>query len=149
MIYIGADHRGYKLKELLKSYLQELNFEFEDLGASELIPDDDYPDFALAVAKKVAENTEENRGVLICGAGVGVDVVANKIKGVRSALCFDSGQAKASRNDDNTNVLSLASDFTTEEKAKEIIKAWLQTPYAKLERYERRLIKIKNIEESK
>lgn len=146
MIYIGADHRGYKLKEALKLYLKELNFEFEDLGALELNSDDDYPDFALAVAKKVAESPEENRGILICGSGVGVDIVANKIKSIRCALCFDAAQTNASRNDDNTNILSLASDFIAEEKAKEIVKMWLQTPYAKLEKYERRINKIKEIE---
>ena len=95
----------------------------------------------------MAENPEENRGILICGAGAGVDIVANKIKGIRSALCFSSDQAKASRNDDNVNVLSLASDFITEKIAEEIVKTWLETPYAKLERYERRLNKIKQIEE--
>lgn len=146
MIYLGADHRGYNLKETLVAYLKELNYEFNDLGALELNPDDDYPDFTLAVAQKVAESPEENRGILICGSGVGVDIAANKIKGIRSALCFDEAQARASRNDDNTNVLSLSSDFTTEEKAKEIVKTWLQTPYAKLEKYERRINKIKNIE---
>lgn len=149
MLYIGTDHGGFKLKEALKVYLKELNFELEDLGALELNLDDDYPDFAVAVAKKVSENTEENRGILICRSGVGADVVANKVKGIRSALCFDAAQAKASRNDDNANVLSLASDFTAEDKAKEIVKIWLETPYAKLERYERRLNKIKNIEELK
>ena len=83
MLYIGADHRGYKLKEILRVYLQELGYDFEDLGNKELNPDDDYPDFALGVAKKVAENPDENRGILICGSGVGVDIVANKIKGIR------------------------------------------------------------------
>ncbi|OGD43295.1 hypothetical protein A2567_02275 [Candidatus Azambacteria bacterium RIFOXYD1_FULL_42_11] len=152
MLYIGADHRGYKLKEALKAYLRELSFPFEDLGALSYDPNDDYPDFSVAVAGKVADQPEAgqplagNRGILICGSGVGVDVVANKIKGIRSALCFDVIQAKTSRNDDNTNVLSLASDFISEEKAKEIVKVWLETSYAKLERYERRLIKIKNIE---
>lgn len=146
MIYIGADHRGYNLKETLKVHLKELNYEFNDLGAFELNPNDDYPDFALAVAKKVAESPEENCGILICGSGIGVDIVANKINGIRSALCFDAAQARASRNDDNANVLSLSSDFTTEEKAKEIVKIWIQTPYAKLEKYERRINKIKNIE---
>jgi ribose 5-phosphate isomerase B len=145
MIFIGADHRGYKLKETLKTYLKELGYNVEDSGALKLNPNDDYPDFALAVAKKVAENPEKNRGILLCSSGIGVDIVANKIKGIRSALCFDAKQAKASRNDDDTNVLSLASDFISEEKAKEIVKIWLETSYAKLEKYERRLIKIKNI----
>jgi len=145
MIFIGADHRGYKLKETLKTYLKELGYNVEDSGALKLNPNDDYPDFALSVAKKVAENPEKNRGILLCSSGIGVDIVANKIKGIRSALCFDAKQAKASRNDDDTNVLSLASDFISEEKAKEIVKIWLETSYAKLEKYERRLIKIKNI----
>ncbi len=149
MIYIGADHRGYKLKEVLKIYLKELNFIFEDLGALEINFDDDYPDYAILVAKKVSQNPKENLGILICGSGVGVDIVANKFKDVRSALCFDESQARASRNDDNANILSLASDFTAEDKAKEIVKVWLETPHARLEKYERRLIKIKNIEENK
>lgn len=146
MIYIGADHRGYKLKEALKIYLRELSYGFEDLGAEELSPDDDYPDFALAVAKKVAESPEENRGVLICGSGVGVDVVANKIKGVRSALLFNAEQARISRNDDNTNVLSFPADFIPENSAKEIVKVWLETPFSGLERHVRRVEKINKIE---
>jgi len=156
MIYIGADHKGYKLKETLEIYLQELGYDFsvkggsasggEDLGAFELNPDDDYPDFALAVAKKVAENPEENRGILICGSGVGVDIVANKIRNIRSALCFDVKQAQMSRNDDNANILSLSADFISEGLAKEIVKIWLETPFSGLEHHARRINKIKEIE---
>ena len=146
MIYIGADHRGYKLKEALKDYLKELNLEYEDLGALQIIFDDDYPDYAILVAKKVSENPRENRGILICGSGVGVDIVANKFKGVRSALIFNPEQARMSRNDDNTNVLSLSADFIEEDPAKEIMKVWLETPFSRLERYARRLEKIKEIE---
>ncbi len=148
MIYIGADHRGYKLKEALKVYLQELNYNWEDLGAKELNPSDDYPDFALAVAKKVAENSEENRGILLCGSGVGVDIVANKIRNISSALCFDVKQAQMSRNDDNVNVLSLSADFISESLAKEIVKVWLETPFSGLEHHARRIEKIKEIEKS-
>ncbi len=148
MIYLGADHRGYKLKEALKIYLQELNYAWEDLGAKELNPDDDYPDYTLAVAQKVAEDPENNRGILICGSGVGVDITANKIKDIRSALCFDVKQAQASRNDDNANVLSLPADFIFEDLAREIIKIWLETPFSGSEHYVRRIEKIKKIEES-
>lgn len=147
MIYIGADHRGYSLKETIKVYLKELGLVCEDLGAKELIPDDDYPDYALMVAQKVAEDLKNNRGILICGSGAGVDIVANKIKGIRSAFCFNVQQAKASRNDDNTNILSLAADFISEDLAKEIIKIWLETPFSGLERHIRRVEKIKKIEE--
>src|SRR3990167_10123567 len=146
MLYIGSDHRGYNLKEALKTYLKELNFNFEDLGALELTPDDDYPDYAVLIAKKVAGDPEKNRGILICSSGVGVDVTANKFKGVRSALLFNPEQAQMSRNDDNTNVLSLSADFIDENVAKEIIRVWLETPFSRLERHVRRLIKIKNIE---
>ncbi len=146
MIYIGADHRGYKLKETLKVYLKELNLECEDLGASEINFDDDYPDYAILVAKKVSENPKENLGILICGSGIGVDITANKFKGVRSALLFNAEQARMSRNDDNTNVLSLSADFIDESLAKEILKTWLETPFSRLERHVRRLNKIKEIE---
>lgn len=146
MIYIGADHRGYKLKGMLGDYLTELGLAFKDVGAPAYDPNDDYPDFALAVAEKVSENLDENRGILICGSGVGVDIVANKLKGVRSALCFDAAQAKSSRKDDNANVLSLASDFISEKKAKEIVKMWLETHFSSLERHIRRVEKIKKIE---
>lgn len=146
MIYIGADHRGFKLKETLKSYLQTLNYSSEDLGAIVYDQNDDYPDFALQVAQKVAENPDENRGILICGSGVGVDIVANKIKNICSALCFDINQAKSSRNDDSANVLSLPADFISEDLAKKIVKTWLETPFSSLERYVRRIKKIKEIE---
>ncbi len=146
MIYIGADHRGYKLKEALKIYLQELNYVCEDLGAKELIPDDDYPDYAILVAEKVAEDPENNRGILICGSGVGVDIVANKIRNIRSALCFDVKQARMSRNDDNANILSLSADFISEDLAKEIVKTWLETPFSGLEHHVRRIEKIRKIE---
>ncbi len=145
MIYIGADHRGYQLKEFLKTHLKESNYDFEDVGAHELNPADDYPDFALAAAKKVAEKPDENRGILLCGSGVGVDIVANKIKGIRSALCFDVRQAAISRNDDNTNVLSLPADFVSESAAKEIVKIWLETKFSGEERHIRRVGKIDRI----
>lgn len=135
------------MKEALKNYLKELGFELEDLGAHELDPEDDYPDYAYAVAKKVAENPAENRGILICGSGVGMDVAANKVRGVRSALCFIAAQAKASRNDDDANVLTLASDFISEELAKKITKVWLETPFGGAERYIGRIEKIRKIEE--
>ena len=146
MIYLGADHRGYRLKEALKIYLKELGYDFDDLGALEIKFDDDYPDYAILVAQKVSQNPKENIGILICGSGVGVDVTANKFKGVRSALLFDAQQARMSRNDDNTNILSLSADFIDENLAKEILKIWLETPFSRLERHVRRLTKIKEIE---
>ncbi|MDP1710598.1 MAG: RpiB/LacA/LacB family sugar-phosphate isomerase, partial [candidate division WWE3 bacterium] len=88
MIYLGTDHRGFALKEKIRQWLTEWNHEFEDLGNTVCDQTDDYPDFAAQVGRRVAENPAENRGILLCGSGVGVDVVANKFKGVRSALIW-------------------------------------------------------------
>ena len=87
MLYIASDHAGYQLKEEVKQYLQLLNYSFEDLGPSEFNPNDDYPDFAFAVARKVAD--EGGEGILICGTGQGVCLAANKIKGVRAVPAYD------------------------------------------------------------
>ena len=148
MIYLAADHRGFKLKEKIKKYLKKLGFQFEDLGNQKFDPNDDYSDFALAAAKKVAANPEENRGILFCGFGVGVDIVANKIDDVRSALVFNEKGARQSRNDDNANVLSIAADYLKPGLTKKIIKIWLTAPYLGREKYQRRLGDIEQIEKT-
>jgi len=146
MLYIGADHRGYNLKEEIKKYLDELKMKYEDLGASSLNPDDDYPDYAQQVAQRVAEAPEEHRGILLCSSGVGVNIVANKFDGIRSALVWNEKGAKASRIDDNANVLSLPADDLSPEEAKKIVRTWLETPFTREERHYRRIQKIAEIE---
>ncbi|MBI2515138.1 RpiB/LacA/LacB family sugar-phosphate isomerase [Candidatus Wolfebacteria bacterium] len=145
-IYLASDHRGFQLKSFIKDFLKAKSFEVFDLGNDKYDEADDYPDFAERVARKVAVEPAERRGILICGSGVGVDVVANKFKGVRSALIFNEAQARASRNDDDVNVLSLPADFLDENKAKKILEVWLETPFSGEERYKRRLQKIKQLE---
>lgn len=147
-IYIGADHRGYKLKEALKKFLHEIGYQVADIGSDHYEEDDDYPDFAARVGREVSNDPIERRGILICGAGAGVDIVANKFKGVRSVLAASSDQAYLSRKDDNTNVLSLAADFIDEAMAKKIVSTWLATPFSNEEKYKRRLEKIREIEYS-
>lgn len=142
MIYLGADHRGYNLKEDIKKFLDENGQSFEDMGNFKHDPNDDYTDFAKLVASKVSENPEENKGILICGSGVGVDITANKFHGVRSALADDIETAKQSREHDDTNILSLPADEVNFELAKEIINVWLATPFSNGERYKRRIDKI-------
>lgn len=147
LIYLGADHRGFKLKEELRRYLaDECGYEVVDLGNHRLDENDDYPDFAILVARKVSLDPTNSRGIIICGSGVGVDVVANKFKNVRSALAANPDQAMSSRKDDDTNVLSLAADFLTETESKKVVQVWLQTDFSGEERHRRRLEKIEKIE---
>lgn len=149
MIYIGADHRGFKLKEEIKKYLEEWREKFKDVGSLKLDSDDDYPDVALKVAKEVSKSPDKDRGILLCGSGVGVDITANKVKGVRSALALSPWMAEKSRNDDDTNVLSLAADITDSATVRSIVKKWLETPFSGEKRHKRRIEKIKKIENRK
>ena len=130
MIYLGTDHRGFKLKEKIKEWLSEWGHEFEDLGNTVYDKGDDYPDFASAVARKVTENPRENRGILLCGSGVGMDIAANKFKGVRSALVWsdDEELVKHSRLDDGTNVLSSLLNILPRSKLRTLSSFGLRLP---------------------
>jgi len=144
MIYIGADHAGFNLKEELKKYLEELGYQYEDLGNKKLDPQDDYPDFALEVAQKIAETGE--KGIIVCGTGVGSCMAANKVKGVRAALCWDDFTALQSREHTDANVLCLGGKVVDLETAKKIVRIWLEAEFSGKERHARRLEKIKEIE---
>ena len=142
-IFIGSDHGGFKLKEKIREYLEELNYEYEDIG-TENKESCDYPDFAYKVAKKVAETN--SRGILICGTGIGVSMAANKVKGIRAALAFNEYTAKMSREHNNSNVLCLGERTIKEALAKKIVKVWLDTKFSKEERHHRRVDKIMKLE---
>lgn len=148
IIYIGADHRGFKLKEKLSIFLKGKGYPVFDVGASSYDQADDYPDFAELVAKKVSETPEDGAGILICGSGAGVCVVANKFKSVRAAMAISAEQARAARSDDHINVLCLASDFISEEDAEKITVAWLETSFSEEERHLRRIKKISDLDGS-
>jgi len=145
MIYIGADHAGYNLKEELKKYLKELEYDVEDLGNKEAEPQDDYPDFAVKVAKKTVETGE--KGIVICGTGIGSCIVANKVKGARAALAWDEFTAIQSREHNDANILCLGGRVVDAETAKKIVRLWLETKFSDEERHIRRLDKIKEIEQ--
>ena len=147
MIYLGADHRGFELKELLKKRLVDEGFEVTDLGNDHLDPADDYVDFAQKVAEAVDE-MPDNRGIILCGSGVGVDIVANKIDGVRSALVYDVARAKQVREHEDANIISLPADTLDAETAFEIVKVFLQTSFSGEERHVRRLKKLQEIEKT-
>ena len=146
MIFLGADHGGWHLKEDLKKYLKELGFDYEDLGNQEMDPADDYPDFALMVAKKVVETNE--KGILICSTGIGMCLAANKVKGIRAAAVWNDFTALQSREHNNANILCLAGKDTDVEAAKKIVRLWLETEFSQEERHIRRLDKVKKIETS-
>jgi len=144
-IFIGADHRGYELKEKIATWLFDLNYDFDDLGANHLDPTDDYTKYASEVASMVAKRPH-SRGVLLCGSGVGVEVLANKFDGIRAAIGKNVLQVKAGRNDDDMNILVIASDFTIEKEAKAMLIAFIETKYDDSIRHERRLEEIEKIE---
>ena len=146
-IYLGADHRGFELKNKMKGWLEKWDYPHEDMGAYELDETDDYTLYAEKVAT-VVSHTRGSTGILVCGSGVGVDVVANKFDGVRASIGKEVDQVKAGRNDDDMNVLVIASDFTDEEDAKDMVKVFLETGFDGVERHERRLEEIKRIEEN-
>ncbi len=148
MLYIGADHRGFELKEELKRRLESDGLEVEDLGNEEFDPADDYVDFAKAVAQMVA-NDSDSKGILICGSGVGVDMAANKVRGARSCLVFDQKRAIQSREHEDANIICLASDILIADDAYEMIKAFIQTPFSGEERHVRRLNKLKELDQFK
>lgn len=144
-IYIGTDHRGFELKNNLKRWLDESGEVTEDMGAYELVANDDYVDFASMVAEAVSKNPQ-SRGILICGSGVGVDIVANKFPGIRCGLGFDTEQVKKAREDDDINILAIASGFTNEITAQDLINKFLQTEFNPTENHTRRIEKIKALE---
>lgn len=146
-IFIGADHRGYELKEKIAKWLFEMEHVYQDLGAITYNAKDDFPKYAEDVASLVAK-TPGSRGVLLCGSGIGVEIVANKFDGVRAGIGKNVIQVEKGRSDDDMNVLVIASDFTTEKEAKAMLIAFLETKYSAKPRYERRLEEITRIEEN-
>lgn len=144
-IFIGSDHRGFALKKKIAQWLFDMEYAYQDLGALTLEPHDDYTKYAEAVASRVAK-TQGSSGVLLCGSGVGVEVVANKYDGVRAGIGKDVLQVEAGRSHDDMNVLVIAADFTAEKDAKAMLIAFLETKFSGKIRYERRLQEIEKIE---
>lgn len=144
-VAIAADHAGFELKEKIKSWIDNSKFEISDLGNLKYDAKDDYPDFAIAVAKKISNN-ESHKGIIICGSGVGANIAANKIKGVRAAICHDTYSAKQGVEHDNMNVLCLGGRIIGVELAREVVFAFLNASYSNEERHNRRLEKILQLE---
>lgn len=142
---IAADHGGFSLKQELLPLLKELGCEVSDLGAHIYNKTDDYPDFALAVARAVSGKQAE-RGIVICGSGVGASVASNKIRGVRASVCHDTYSARQGVEHDDLNVLCLGARVVGVELARELVKAFVNARFIQDERFLRRLRKLEAIE---
>lgn len=146
-VILGADHRGFSLKQLLQESLASKGYEIVDMGAFEEDPDDDYTVFAEKVAREVAQDAQ-NRGILLCGSGVGVDVVSNKIDGVRASIGLSAEQVAAGRADDDMNILVIAAEYTQEEAVWGLVESFLTTEFDQKESHKRRLMDISEIEKT-
>lgn len=140
-IYIGSDHAGVKQKDELVKSLVKKGYTVEDVGSFDEKSTDDYPDFAYAVAEAVA-NSKISKGILICGSGTGMVIAANKVKGVRAAVCYDNYTAKMARYDNNSNIICLRSRGIPVTKNKQFLNTFLKTEFSGLSRHKRRVRKL-------
>lgn len=147
MIYLGSDHAGHELKVEIAAYLESLNQDFKDLGNTFNDPDDDYPDYAFAVAEAVAKEADAF-GILVCGSAQGVCMAANKVRGVRAAAVATAEEARMTREHNAANVLCLSGWKRTIDDAKPVIDAFLTTEFSGEERHARRLTKISEYEDN-
>jgi len=143
-IAIGADHAGYRLKDEIVPFIEALGHELVDVGCN-CDQSVDYPDYALPVCELVASGQAE-RGILICGTGIGMSIAANKVAGIRCALVHDLFSAKATREHNDTNVLAMGERVIGPGVAQEIVKLWLETPFSNGERHRGRIAKVMRIE---
>ncbi|HLD25779.1 MAG TPA: RpiB/LacA/LacB family sugar-phosphate isomerase [Candidatus Andersenbacteria bacterium] len=141
-VYITADHNGFALKNALRDWLLAEGREVQDVGPQQYDAADDYPDFGIRLAHLVAEDPRHRLGIAICGSGVGMAVVADKVKGVRAGLIHDPAIAQAAKRDDDINVLALGARYLSEKQAKDVVRAWLTATFSGEERHVRRINKI-------
>ena len=141
-IALGSDHGGYQLKENLKEYLEELHLEYTDFGCDSEEPID-YPDIGFKVSREVKKGNYD-KGILICGTGIGMSIVANKVEGIRASLCHDVFSAQKAREHNDANILTLGGRVIGVGLAREIVKVWLNTDFSQEERH---LIRLKKIEQ--
>jgi ribose 5-phosphate isomerase B len=141
-VYLGSDHNGFHLKEKIFAYLAKRNIDTEDVGNTEPDPNDDFPQFAqVASLKVIGEDDPDARAILICGGGQGMAMAANRFRGIRASVIWDSEEARMTRNDNDSNVLCLPSRILEQQDDivwQDILDTWLHTPFADASRYKRR-----------
>lgn len=143
-VYIGADHKGYRLKNVIREWISASGYNCMDLGNKEYDKDDDYTDIAILLAEKVV--SERVLGILICASGVGICVAANKVRGARAALVTNEKQARLSREDDDANILCLSAETISDEINMQIVHVFLETTFSSEEKHIRRIKKIREYE---
>lgn len=147
-IGLAADHGGFELKEYLKAYLKKQGHTITDFGAEGRNDSDDYPDFVIPMARAVTEK-KVNRGIAVCGSGVGASVAANKISGVRAAVIHEGFSAHQGVEDDDMNVLCLGGRVVGRQLAVELVETFLKAEFSGADRHKRRLSKIKSLEQTR
>lgn len=139
-IYIGADHNGFDFKRQLTQFLRDGGYEVIDVGDIAHNPEDDFPEFASRLVVRLkADRDPQSKGILICGSGQGMCIAANRFKGIRASLCWNVEEARAARNDDDSNVLCLPSRYLTLPRIEPIVTTWLNTAFAGALRFKRRI----------
>ncbi len=145
-IYLGTDHNGFDYKLKLADYLKKTGYEVVDVGNTTRDPDDDFPQFASQVITAMRGDQEPvTRGILICGSGQGMCMAANRYKGMRAALCWDQEEARAARNDDDSNILCLSARYMDFDKTVGVVHTWLMTPFAGAPRFKRRIAEMDDL----
>lgn len=145
-LFLGADHAGFYLKEKLEAHLAKNKYDFEDVGNKVMDPADDYPQFAFAATTKVLGSDDPDpRAILLCGSGQGMCIAANRVRGIRAALCWDELSASETRNDNDTNVLCIPARALSEDEVFAIVDIWLKTPFSRAERHARRIREVEEL----
>lgn len=147
-IALGTDHGGFALRETIIGVIEHEGYEVIDKGAATLDPDDDYPVYSIAVARAV-QSGEADRGILVCGSGVGAGIAANKVAGVRAALCHDTFSARQGVEDDDMNVLCLGARVVGPSLAAELVIAFLRASFSNADRHRRRLAMVRKLDEGR
>jgi len=144
-LFIGADHNGFALKAELLKQLRLAGYETVDAGDEQLAPEDDFPQFAARAVAAMQAAGDDARAILLCGSGQGMCMAANRYRGIRASLCWDVAEARAARNDDDSNVLCLPARTLTTDQAVQIAETWLSTPFAGAPRFKRRIRELDNL----
>jgi len=146
-VFLGSDHAGYKMKEMLEVFVHDMGHEAIDKGVIHPEPQDDYPDYIAPVAREVSRNPDNTRGIILGGSGQGEAMLANRFKGIRAVVFYGGSMeiVKLSRTHNNANILSLGARFISDKEAREAVALWLDTPFSEDKRHNRRIGKIKRI----